>query len=398
MKNLLIIIFLACSSLVYGQTKEDKLQQLFESYYKANKFNGSVLISREGKLLLNKGYGFKNFRDSLPNDPNTIFQLGSITKQFTAAAILKLQEDQKLDLQDKISKYFPGYPQGDNITIEHLLTHTSGIYNYTDDRAYMQKDAVKASSQEKMLALFKDKPLGFAPGTKWSYSNSGYSLLGYIIEKAGSMPYEQYVREAFFNPLKMSSSGFDFARNSSPDKARGYSISLGQGYGLISGNVFRKDFKESSVVDSSVSYAAGAIYSTTTDLYKWHQGLSGAKVLRKSSIEMALTPYKNKYGYGWNIDTLYGKKITQHAGGIFGFSTFLVRIPEDDVFIVLLNNAHNIFLKEISRHALAIIYEEKKPALTSDEAPVVNYAYVGYAIITCSAFLAFYYYRKRRKP
>ena len=168
MKTLLIVSFLAFTSFVFGQTKEEKLQKLFESYYKANKFNGTVLISQEGMLLLNKGYGFKNVREGSPNDPNTIFQLGSITKQFTAVAILKLQEEQKLNIQDKLSKYFPDYPKGETITIEHLLTHTSGINNYTNDRAFMQKEAVKPSSQVKMLALFKDKPLDFSPGSKWN--------------------------------------------------------------------------------------------------------------------------------------------------------------------------------------------------------------------------------------
>jgi CubicO group peptidase (beta-lactamase class C family) len=346
MKNLLVIIFVACSGFLYGQTKENKLHKLFEAYYNTSKFNGTVLISQDGMLLLNKGYGFKNIKDSLPNEPNTIFQLGSLTKQFTAAAILKLQENKKLSIQDKLSKYFPDYPKGDSITVEHLLTHTSGIYNYTNDPTFMQLEATKPISQEKMLALFKKKPLDFSPGSKWSYSNSGYMLLGYIIEKASKKPYEQYIRKSIFKPLKMNSSGFDFAHSTNPDKATGYDIIMG------------KESKESPAVDSSVSYAAGAIYSTTGDLYKWHNGLLGDKILQKASLEKALTPYKNKYGYGWSIDTLNGKKLALHDGGIFGFNTFLVRVPEDNILIVLLNNVSNANLYQISKDALAILYDK----------------------------------------
>jgi CubicO group peptidase (beta-lactamase class C family) len=346
MKHLLIILFLACSTLLYGQTKEEKLQRLFEAYSNTNKFNGTVLISRGGKLLLNKGYGFKNVKESVLNTPATIFQIGSLTKQFTATAILKLQEDGKLKVQDKLSKYFPGYPKGDSITIEHLLTHTSGIYNYTNDPVFMQTRAVKPIIQDSMLVLFRNKPLNFSPGSKFSYSNSNYMLLGYIIEKVSKKPYERYVRETIFKPAKMNSSGFDFAHSTNPLKAQGYEIIAGE------------ESREAPVVDSSVAYAAGAIYSTTNDLYQWHKSLLNEKIIRKTSIEKALTPFKNKYGYGWSIDTMNGKKTTSHGGGIFGFSTFMVSVPQDDIFIVLLNNTSNPNLKKISDDALAILYDK----------------------------------------
>jgi CubicO group peptidase (beta-lactamase class C family) len=347
MKHLLITLFLTGSTLfLYGQTREEKLQKLFEAYSHTNQFNGTVLISQGEKLLLNKGYGFKSIKDSVMNTPETIFQIGSLTKQFTAAAILKLQEDGKLKVQDKVSKYFPGYPKGDSITIEHLLTHTSGIYNYTNDPAFMLTKAVKPITRDSMLALFKDKPLKFSPGTKWSYSNSGYMLLGYIIEKASKKSYERYIRETIFKPLKMKSSGFDFAHSNNPNKATGYDIIAGA------------DSKEAGLVDSSVSYAAGAIYSTTADLYQWHKGLLSDKLLQKSSLEKALTPYKNKYGYGWFVDTLNGKKVASHGGGIFGFNTYIVRVPQDDIAIVLLNNISNSHLKKIADEALAILYDK----------------------------------------
>jgi CubicO group peptidase (beta-lactamase class C family) len=210
----------------------------------------------------------------------------------------------------------------------------------------MQTKAVKPTVRDSMLALFKNKPLNFPPGSKWSYSNSNYMLLGYIIEKTSKKTYEQYVREAIFKPLKMNSSGFDFAHSSSPNNAQGYEIIAGE------------ESREAPLVDSSVSYAAGAIYSTTNDLYQWNNGLLSGKIIPKASIERALTPYKDKYGYGWFIDTLNGKKITSHGGGIFGFNTYMASVRQDDIFIVLLNNTENPNLKKIADDALAILYDK----------------------------------------
>ena len=153
---------------------------------------------------------------------NSIFQIGSITKQFTATVILKLQEENKLKVTDKLSQYFPDYPKGDSITIEQLLTHTSGIYSYTSDHVFMQHEVSKPADRQKMMALFKDKPLQFSPGTKWEYSNSAYSLLGYIIEDVAKMPYEQAVRKYIFSPVKMDHSGFDFTHLANINKATGY--------------------------------------------------------------------------------------------------------------------------------------------------------------------------------
>ena len=347
MKNLLIFFLLmGIGSGVSAQTKQQKLAELIETYTKLNKFNGSVLISQNGEILLNKGYGFSNFKDSARNEPNTIFQIGSVTKQFTAAAILKLQEQNKLNTSDKISKYFPGFPKGDSITIENLLTHTSGIFNYTNDPAFMKTEAVKPISEEKMISLFKDKPLNFSPGTNYSYSNSGYMLLGYIIQKVSGKPYEQALRELIFKPLNMSSTGFDFTGFKGADKAKGYFV------------ISAKDNIEAPIVDSTVSYAAGAIYSTTGDLYKWHKGLLTNQVIGKASFDKAATPFKNKYGYGIGIDSTFGKRVIAHGGGIFGFTSHMARIPEDDVCIVILNNYGNPNLSQITKDAFAILYDQ----------------------------------------
>ena len=340
-----IFLFVTVSFIVLSSfAQSDKLDALIAAYAKLYKFNGTALVAKNGTILLNKGYGYRNAVDKIVNNEQTIFQLGSITKQFTSAIILKLQEEKKLSVSDKLSKYFPGYPKGDSVTIEHLLTHTSGIYSYTNDPNFMANEVSKPASRDKMMALFRDKPFDFSPGTSWNYSNSGYSLLGYIIESVTKKPYEQAVRKYIFTPLGMKHSGFDFTNLKSKEKATGY---------------FKLDDKEivpAPIVDSTVSYSAGAIYSTTGDLLQWHNALQKNKILSKAQQEKAYTPVKNKYGYGWGIDTIEGKRKVAHSGGIHGFTTNISRVPEDDVCIVLLSNASNTTLGEITKSILAILY------------------------------------------
>ncbi|MEO8112698.1 MAG: serine hydrolase domain-containing protein, partial [Ginsengibacter sp.] len=211
MKKIYFLVIVLCVVHIgFAQDTGSKLDTLISAYAKLDKFNGAALVAKGGTILLDKGYGYRNSNDKVLNSEQTIFQLGSITKQFTSAVILKLQEEKKLSVSDKLSKYFPNYPKGDSITIQQLLTHTSGIFNYTNDENFMANEITKPATREKMMALFQDKPLDFSPGTSWNYSNSGYSLLGYIIEAVTKKSYEQAVRRYIFAPLHMTHSGFDF--------------------------------------------------------------------------------------------------------------------------------------------------------------------------------------------
>jgi len=343
MKKIFVLVAVLCI-VHFSFAQGDKLDALIEAYAKLYKFNGSALVAKNGNILLNKGYGYRNATDKVANNEQTIFQLGSVTKQFTSAVILKLQEEKKLSVSDKLSKYFPGYPKGDSITIEQLLTHTSGIYNYTNDGKFMANEVTKSANREMMMALFKDKPLDFSPGSSWSYSNSGYSLLGYIIEAVTKKPYEQAVRKYIFTPLKMTHSGFDFTHLKSNEKAIGY-FKLND-----------KEKEEAPIVDSSVSFSAGAIYSTIGDLYLWHKALQKNSILSREQQEKAYTPVKNRYGYGWSIDSIEGKRRVSHGGGIHGFITTIARVPEDDICIVLLSNASYTTVGEISKSIFAILY------------------------------------------
>ena len=347
MKKLFILLVAICIMIAgFTQNAGSRIDTLISAYSKLNKFNGTVLVAKNGGILLNKGYGYRNAAGKVLNNDQSIFQLGSITKQFTAAVILKLQQEKKLTVSDKISKYFPAFPKGDSITIHHLLTHTSGIYNYTNDGNFMANEITKPHNREQMMALFKDKSLDFSPGTAWNYSNSGYSLLGYIIEAVTKISYEEAVRQYIFTPLGMTHSGFDFTHLKSPDKTTGYAI------------LDDKFANKAPIVDSTVSFSAGAIYSTTGDLYRWHEALQQNTILSKEQQEKAFTPVKKNYGYGWSIDSIEGKRRVGHGGGIPGYITNESRVPEDDIDIVLLSNASDRSLDKITSDIYAILYNK----------------------------------------
>ena len=351
MKKTWLLLFLilfggaAFAQTAHAPTIPQKLDSLLAAFEKQKLFNGSVLVCWKGAIILERGDGYKDLPAKTPDDENTIYQIGSITKQFTSAIILLLQEQGRLSVQDKLSKYIPDYPHGDSITIENLLTHTSGIYNYTNDGVFMSTRTEKPIERDSLIARFKYKPLDFRPGERFSYSNSGYILLGYIIERITGKSYFQVVRDDIFQPLQMEHSGFDFAGLKSPDKATGYlSPASNQG---------------STIVDSSVSFAAGALYTTVGDLYKWDRALYTGKIISQTSLQKAFTPYKSNYGYGWVSDSAWGKKVVEHGGGITGFTSFILRVPEEGTCIIMLDNRQSGALEKMAATINALLHGEK---------------------------------------
>jgi len=342
----LLLVFLAFAISAAAQDVSRTLDELLLAYLRQGKFNGTALVAYKGKILLEKGYGWKSVADSSKNDDKTIYQIGSVTKQFTATLILQQQEAKKLSVEDKLSKYFPSYPKGDSITIHNLLTHTSGIYNYTNDGKFMTEGATKPQTRQYMMSLFENKPLGFKPGTKWSYCNSGYSLLGYILEDVTKKKWEQLMHERILGPLGMTNSGFDFVALKNPNKATGYFL------------LDAKANTPATVIDSTVAFAAGSLYSTVGDLYKWERAITAGKLLKPESWKAEFTPFKDKYAYGWFIDSLHGKKITRHGGGIYGFVSDLLRFPDDDLVIILLSNKPTGGLTAISNNLAAIVFKK----------------------------------------
>jgi CubicO group peptidase (beta-lactamase class C family) len=305
-----------------------------EAYIRAARIQGSVLLAKNGRVILAKGYGLANIELDVPNTSATIFRLGSITKQFTAAAVLQLQEKGKLNVSDPISKYIPDTPAAWNgITIRHLLTHTSGIPSYTDEAGYQAHMREQSGAPLDFINRFRDRPLEFTPGEKFHYDNSGYFLLGVIIERTSGMKYEEYLQRNIFQPLDMTATGYDWPATVLKNRASGYSKDEG-------GKVVNADY-----LDMGQPYAAGSLYSTVLDLYKWDRALYTTKVLSARSLEAAFTPGKFdwaegiKYGYGWGIAQVHGHKTVGHGGGINGFSTVIWRAIEEDAVSIVLSNS-----------------------------------------------------------
>jgi CubicO group peptidase (beta-lactamase class C family) len=322
------------------------MEQVVQSYVSNKTFMGSVLVARGNEVLLDKGYGSANLEWNIPNSSTAKFRLGSLTKQFTAASILLLEERGKLKTSDPVKTLMPDAPAAwDKITIYNLLTHTSGIPNFTGFPDYASQEPFP-TTPEKLVARFRDKPLDFQPGEKWSYSNSGYILLGYLLEKASGESYEKFLQENIFRPLGMKDSGVD--SNSA--------IILRRASGYTPG----KDGPQNAgFINMTVPFSAGALYSTTGDLLRWEQGLFGGKLLSAASLTKMTTPFKNDYACGLLVRTVNGHKVIDHGGGIEGFNTSLAYYPDDKVTVVVLANLNGDAPAAIGTRLGAIMHGEK---------------------------------------
>lgn len=322
------------------------MDQVVRSYVDSKQFMGTILVAKDGKIVLDKAYGSANLEWDIPNTPDTKFRLGSVTKQFTAASILLLEERGKLSTDDLVKKYLPDAPAAwDKITIYHVLTHTSGIPNFTGFSDYHTTQA-QPSTPEKLVARFRDKPLDFEPGTKWSYSNSGYVLLGYLIEKISGQSYKTFVQENIFTPLGMKDTGYDSFTAVIPHRASGYMPA-------------RSGPRNADYLDMTIPFAAGALYSTTHDLLTWEQGLFGGKLLSAASFKKMTTPFKDNYGCGLMIRDVNGHKVIEHGGGIEGFNTHLAYYPDDKLTVVVLGNINGPVPSMLSGKLAAVSFGEK---------------------------------------
>lgn len=302
-----------------------RIDQVVSQQADAGTFTGAVLIGRDGQVVFDKGYGLANREWNIPNDGQTKYRLGSVTKQFTAAGIMLLVEGGKVDLNAPISTYVEAVPEAwASITPRHLLAHTSGIPNFTDFPEFGPLNTQPATL-DSLIARFKDKPLDFAPGEKFAYSNSGYVLLTAIIEKASGQTYEAFVGERLLKPLGLADTGYDHHATILPRRAAGYTPSPS--------GVVNADYG-----DMSIPVGAGALYSTTHDLMKWNEALYGGKLLKPESLALMTTPILKDNGFGLFIEDKAGRKLIQHGGGIQGFNTYLAWDPETRSSIVVLGN------------------------------------------------------------
>ena len=344
-----ITFILAAVCLAQDKPQSDaaaRMEQVVQSYVANKQFMGSVLVAQDGKILLNKSYGFANLEWQVPNTPTTKFRLGSITKQFTAASILLLEERGKLRVEDPVKKYMPDAPAAwDKITIFHVLTHTSGIPSLTSFPEFRSKEA-QAMTPQQLVDWFRDKPLEFEPGTKWNYSNSGYILLGYLIEKISGQSYVDFLQQNIFTPLAMKDSGYDSNSTVIAHRAAGYAPG-------------KNGPENAGFVHMSIPFSAGALYSTTEDLLRWEQGLFGGKVLKPESLVKMTTPFKQDYAFGVAVSTRNGHKVIAHDGGIEGFNTSLAYYPDDKLVVAVLANLNGQAPGQLTGKLAQVVHGEK---------------------------------------
>ncbi len=329
---LFIVAFITASN-AFAQDNIQKIDGLMKQYHDYGQFNGSILIAEKGKIIYEKGFGMANMEWSIPNQPDTKFRIGSITKQFTATLVLQLVEEGKIKLDGKITDYLNDYRKdtGGRVTIHQLLNHTSGIPSYTGRRDFFAEFSRNQYSVADFVKKFASGDLEFEPGSKFSYNNSGYSILGAIIEKVTGKTYETVLSERIFKPLGMMNSGYD---NHSPliqKRASGYQKTP-------------DGFVNAAYLDMSIPYAAGSIYSTVEDLFKWEESLFEDKILSAESKKLMFTPGLGNYGYGIRIaDQPVGKselktRTIGHGGGIHGFNSLMLRAVEKQQTVIILDN------------------------------------------------------------
>jgi CubicO group peptidase (beta-lactamase class C family) len=362
---MLLLVSTGAAQSVAAQDLAARVDEYLNNLVKQNRFSGAILIARDGRALLSKGYGMANFEDETPNTPQTKFRLGSITKQFTAVAVMMLQERGKLSVQDSVCKYVPECPAAwQPVTIHHLLTHTSGIWSFTNTPDYRKTMALPSSPAE-TVARFKDKPLEFAPGERFNYSNSGYVLLGYLVEKISGQTYEAFLRENIFEPVRMTNSGYDHPSELLKHRAAGYSMQTGR-------------LTNAPYLDMSIPFAAGALYSTVEDLYLWNQALYAGKLVKQKTLDAIFTPAKENYGYGLVMDKQFGLRRIAHGGAIDGFTSFIAQFPDEQATIIVLNNIEGFSAEQIASSLTRFALPDKivMPPTVKVE-PAVLQRYVG---------------------
>ena len=323
----LLVAFSALAVTVGPVAAQDvaRMDQVVRASSDADAFSGAVLIARDGRILLDQGYGLANREWNIPNDGDTKFRLGSLTKQFTAVSIMLLNQQGKVDLDAPIKTWLPQAPAAwDAVTVRHLLNHTAGIPNFTAFDDYEALKTQPATTAE-LIARFSDRPLDFAPGARFSYSNSGYVLLSAIIEAASGQTYADFVTANLFAPLGMSDSGYDRHDAILPRRASGYAPGA---TGIVNADY----------VDMSIPTGAGALYSTPHDLLKWEQGLFGGRVLNPQSMTALTTPVRNDYAMGLLVTQADGKTLVWHNGAIEGFNTYMAYDPGDRTAVIVLGN------------------------------------------------------------
>ncbi len=332
LKYLLVVItvlFLNSQSISYAQNLA-KIDSLLHEKYPDNAPGATFLISKNGNIIYKKAFGLANLELNVPMKTDNIFKIGSITKQFTAISILMLMEQGKLNLDDEITKFIPDYPtNGNKITIHNLLNHTSGIKNYTKVKG-LNEISQKDLTPLELIDFSKNEPIDFVPGAKFKYNNSGYVILGYIIEKITGQPYGEFVEEHIFKELEMTASQYASQRKIIENRASGY----------------QKNDNYTNRMDFSLNlaYSGGGLMSTVDDMFKWQEAIKNNLLISKETTKKAFTNYTlnngehTNYGYGWHIKTINNNRTFEHGGSVWGFKSMGVYFPDLDIYVIALTN------------------------------------------------------------
>ncbi len=346
-------------------TLDSEIDAMLSAAFPADAPGAAVIVVKDGSVVYRKGFGRANLELQVPIRPENVFEIGSVTKQFTAVAVMMLVEEGKLALDDDVRKHIPDFPdKGVKITVEHLLTHTSGVPSYTGLPAWLKLWRQDMSPAE-ILALTKDLPLEFPPGTEFRYNNTGYTMLGMVIEKASGMSYGDFVARRIFEPCGMRSSLYGSKQALIANRAFGYTRG-------------EKGWENAAYLSMTQPYAAGSLMSTVDDLAAWDRAVSGGKLLSKASWDRVFTPYKlangesTGYSYGWGIATFDNHRVVRHNGGISGYVSEVLRMPDDRVFVAMLTNSDTppvdtgFVVTKIAAAAIGKPYREPA-AVTLDE-------------------------------
>ncbi|MBW1296059.1 serine hydrolase [Aquimarina litoralis] len=350
----LVVLYVCTTFSINAQNLEKQIDDIVSEAYVENEPGISILAAKDGKVVYRKAFGKANLELDVPLKPENVFEIGSITKQFTAVAILMLEEQGKLKIEDDITKYIPDYPtKGKKITIHHLLNHTSGIKSYTGMQNFLELTR-KDMTPTELIDVFKNEPMDFDPGEEFRYNNSGYILLGYIIEVITKDTYENFIEKNIFEKIGMKDSYYGKMSQLIKNRAAGYKQD-------------KDSFLNADYLSLTLPYAAGSLMSTVDDLLKWQNAISANTFIKRTSLEKAIYGSKLNsgeeinYGYGWGKTKLQGAKGYEHSGGIFGYTTNGIFLEDENVYVIGLTNCNCKDVGDVTRKVAAMVIGKPIP-------------------------------------
>lgn len=342
-------LLVICSFTANGQEQNDltlKIERYLKPYIETNNFSGTVLIAKKGEVIFHKGFGLASVELNVPNTTTTKYHIASVSKTFTAAAILLLEQRGFLTTEDFLSKYIADYPSGDKITIHHLLAHTSGITNVNNLPEYNTDASLKHQTPETLISLFKNKPLNFQPAEKYQYSNSNYNLLAFIIERVSGKKYGDFLRDEIFIPLKMESTfHHDDMTQIIANTAEGYAAN--GNFGL----------QKAPYLDWSSKTGNGSLVTTAHDLLLWDRALYGDKILSAKAKAKIFKQYAGS-GYGWYLSKKYDKDYIYMNGRSPGFSSHISRYPSEEICVIVLENNYVSVANQIGNDLAGFVLKQ----------------------------------------